>query len=164
MVKKMMEEGDDRWSLSELRTIIALYATQRTHTIGTNPITATISAKFHHSPAFVFFVIANGIASVHNMVVIALDVLGPRSDNQGLYLTLIAIFDMMIMALASAGDGAAAFMSELGRNGNSHARWAKICHKFGTYCNRGGGALIASFIGIILLLIITVMSITVITT
>lgn len=66
----------------------------------------------------------------------------------------------MIMPLASAGDGAAAFMSELGRNGNSHARWAKICDKFGTYCNRGGGALIASFIGIILLLIITVMSIT----
>nr|AFK33984.1 unknown [Lotus japonicus] len=42
-------------------------------TIGTNPITATISAKFHHTPAFVFFVIVNGIASVRNMVVIALD-------------------------------------------------------------------------------------------
>jgi uncharacterized protein (TIGR01569 family) len=63
------------------------------------------------------------------------------------------------MALASAGDGAATFMSELGRNGNSHARWDKICDKFESYCNRGGGALIASFIGFILLLIITVMSI-----
>ena len=63
------------------------------------------------------------------------------------------------MALASAGDGAAAFMSELGKNGNSHARWNKICDKFGGYCDRGGGALIASFIGLALLLVITVLSI-----
>lgn len=65
----------------------------------------------------------------------------------------------MALALASAGDGAATSMSELGRNGNSHAKWNKICDKFETYCNRGGGALIVSFIGLILLLIVTVMSI-----
>ncbi|KAI4323043.1 hypothetical protein L6164_022680 [Bauhinia variegata] len=65
----------------------------------------------------------------------------------------------MVVTLASAGDGAATFMSELGKNGNSHARWNKICDKFEPYCNRGGIALITSFIGNILLLIITVMSI-----
>ena len=64
----------------------------------------------------------------------------------------------MTVALASAGDGAATFMSELGKNGNSHARWDKICDKFEPYCNRGGAALIASFIGLILLLITAVMS------
>lgn len=66
----------------------------------------------------------------------------------------------MTLALASAGDGAATFMSELGRNGNSHARWDKICDKFETYCNRGAAALIISFIASILLLIITIISIT----
>jgi len=65
----------------------------------------------------------------------------------------------MAMALASAGDGAATFMSELGKNGNSHARWGKICDKFERYCNRSGGALVASFIGFILLLVISLMSI-----
>ncbi|CAI8587399.1 unnamed protein product [Vicia faba] len=128
-------------------------------TIGNNPITATLSAKFNQTPAFVFFVIANGNASLHNLVMIALDLLGPQYDYKGLRLALIAILDMLTMALASAGDGAATFMSELGRNGNSHARWVKICDKFESYCNRGGGALIASFIGFILLLIIAVMSI-----
>ncbi|KAK2450368.1 CASP protein 1B1 [Trifolium repens] len=128
-------------------------------TIGSTPITATLSAKFNQTPAFVFFVIANGNASLHNLVMIALDILGPQYDYKGLRLALIAILDMLTMALASAGDGAATFMSELGRNGNSHARWDKICDKFESYCNRGGGALIASFIGFILLLIITVMSI-----
>ncbi|CAJ2661593.1 CASP-like protein 9-like [Trifolium pratense] len=128
-------------------------------TIGSTPITATLSAKFNQTPAFVFFVIANGNASLHNLVMIALDILGPQYDYKGLRLALIAILDMLTMALASAGDGAATFMSELGRNGNSHARWNKICDKFESYCNRGGGALIASFIGFILLLIIAVMSI-----
>lgn len=65
----------------------------------------------------------------------------------------------MTMALASAGDGAATFMSELGKNGNSHAKWDKICDKFETYCDRGVVALIVSFVGFILLLIISVMSI-----
>lgn len=135
--------------------------------------------------------IANGNASLHNLLMISMDVLGPQYNYKGLRLALIAILDMVIffktmvgciyinstkicmkidlliiyfwvkltMALASAGDGAATFMSELGKNGNSHARWNKICDKFESYCNRGGGALIASFIGFILLLIITIMSI-----
>ncbi|XP_020204599.1 CASP-like protein 1B1 [Cajanus cajan] len=128
-------------------------------TVGSTPITATIAAKFNQTPAFVFFVIANGSASLHNLVMIAVDVLGPQYDYKGLRLALIAILDMMTMALASAGDGAATFMSELGRNGNSHARWDKICDKFETYCNRGGAALIVSFIAFILLLIISLISI-----
>ncbi|XP_027338381.1 CASP-like protein 1B1 [Abrus precatorius] len=128
-------------------------------TVGSTPITATLSAKFNQTPAFVFFVIANGNASLHNLVMVAIQILGPQYDFKGLRLALIAILDMMTMALASAGDGAATFMSELGRNGNSHARWDKICDKFESYCNRGGAALIASFIGFILLLIITVISI-----
>ncbi|KAG4946803.1 hypothetical protein AAZX31_15G182300 [Glycine max] len=128
-------------------------------TVGSTPITATLAAKFNQTPAFVFFVIANGNASLHNLVMIVMEVLGPRYDYKGLRLALIAILDMMTMALASAGDGAATFMSELGKNGNSHARWDKICDKFETYCNRGGAALIVSFVGFILLLIISVMSV-----
>lgn len=65
-----------------------------------------------------------------------------------------------MLALATAGDSAATSMAELGRNGNSHARWAKLCDKFEAYCNRGGAALIASFISLILLLIVAVMSVT----
>ncbi|MED6147326.1 hypothetical protein PIB30_043172 [Stylosanthes scabra] len=128
-------------------------------TLGNTPVTATITAKFNQTPAFVFFIIANGNASLHNLVMIAVDLLVPRYDYKGLRLALIAILDMMAMGLASAGDGAATFMSMLGRNGNSHAQWNKICDKIQTYCDRGGAALVASFVGFILLLIITVMSI-----
>ncbi|CAL0320197.1 unnamed protein product [Lupinus luteus] len=129
-------------------------------TIGSTSIKATITAKFNQSPAFVFFVIANASASLHNLVMIAVETLGPQYDYKGLRLAMIAILDMLVMGLASSGDGAASFISELGKNGNKDARWNKICDKFENYCSQGGGALIASFIGLILLLIITVMSIT----
>ncbi|XP_030480802.1 CASP-like protein 1B2 [Cannabis sativa] len=128
-------------------------------TIGTSPVTATLTAKFQYDPAFVFFVVANGLASLHNLLMIALDIFKHKLSDKGLCLVIIPIFDMLIVALAAAGDGAATFMAELGKNGNSHARWNKICDKFGTYCERGEGALIASFIGLILLLVITVLSI-----
>ncbi|KAI5384629.1 CASP-like protein 1B1 [Lathyrus oleraceus] len=128
-------------------------------TIGSTPVTVPLVAKFQHTPAFIFFVVANGIVSVHNLVMIAMEILGPKFDNKGLQLALIAVLDTMALALASAGDGAATSMSELGRNGNSHAKWNKICDKFETYCKRGGGALIASFIGLVFLLLVTVISI-----
>ncbi|POO03273.1 Casparian strip membrane protein [Trema orientale] len=128
-------------------------------TIGSNPVTATLTAKFQYDPAFVFFVVANGIASLHNLLMIVVDLFRHKFNDRGICFVMIPIFDMLIMALAAAGDGAATFIAELGKNGNSHARWNKICDKFGPYCDRGGGALIASFIGLGLLLVITGLSI-----
>ncbi|KAK2438439.1 CASP protein 1B1 [Trifolium repens] len=128
-------------------------------TIGNTPVTVPLTAKFQHTPAFVYFVVANVIVSVHNLVMIAMDISGYKYHNRGFQLALIAVLDTMALALVSSGDGAATAMAELGRNGNSHAKWNKICDNFEAYCNRGGGALIASFIGLILLLIVTVMSI-----
>ncbi|EYU19080.1 hypothetical protein MIMGU_mgv1a024780mg [Erythranthe guttata] len=105
-------------------------------TIGTTTVQATLTAKFQHTPAFVFFVIANGIASLHNLLMLVMNV-----------------------AIVSGGASAAAFMGQLGRDGNSHARWNKICDKIDSFCDRGGGAMIASFIGLVLIIIICSLSI-----
>ncbi|XP_062161498.1 CASP-like protein 1B2 [Alnus glutinosa] len=129
-------------------------------TIGNTPLKATLTAKFQHTPAFVFFVVANGMASVHSLTMIVVEIFGHKIDYKGLRLAIIAILDMMTVVLASAGDGAATFMAALGKNGNSHARWNKICDKFHTFCDHGSGALIASFIGLLILLIVNVISIT----
>ncbi|XP_050288012.1 CASP-like protein 1B2 [Quercus robur] len=128
-------------------------------TIGNNPIKASLTAKFQHTPAFVFFVVANSMASFHNLLILVVEIVGHKIDYKGLRLAIIAILDMLIVVLAAAGDGAAVFMAELGKNGNSHARWNKICDKFQTFCDHGSGALIASFVGLILLLIINIISI-----
>ncbi|XP_059669014.1 CASP-like protein 1B1 [Cornus florida] len=128
-------------------------------TIGSTPINVTLTAKFQHTPAFVFFVIANGMASFHNMLMLVADFIGDKFDYKGFRFVIIAVLDMMVLGLVSGGASAAAFMGELGRNGNSHARWNKICDNFHTFCDHGSGALIASFIGLLLLIIINVMSI-----
>lgn len=63
------------------------------------------------------------------------------------------------MTLLSAAANTAAFMAEVGKNGNKHARWDKICDRFATYCDHGAGALIAAFAGVVLMLIISAVSI-----
>ncbi|GAV84163.1 DUF588 domain-containing protein [Cephalotus follicularis] len=128
-------------------------------TIGSTQVKVTLTAKFQHTPAFVFFVIANGMASLHNLLMIAINIFGSKTDYKGLKLAVVAILDMLNVALISGAANAAAFMAELGKNGNKHARWDKICDKFDTFCNHGGGALIASFMGLGLMLAISVISI-----
>ncbi|WCJ24424.1 CASP-like protein 1B2 [Euphorbia peplus] len=128
-------------------------------TVGTTPITATLTAKFQHTPAFIFFVIANAMASFHNLVTIALQIFASKIDYKGLRTVTTAILDMMIVALISGGVNAAVFMAELGKKGNSHARWNPICDKFGSYCDHGGVAIISSFVGLVLMLIISTLSI-----
>ncbi|XP_004233179.1 CASP-like protein 1B2 [Solanum lycopersicum] len=128
-------------------------------TIGTTPIQATLNAKFQHTPAFVFFVIANGLVSLHNLLMLAFCFIGNKYDYKGLRFYVIGILDMINVALISGGASSAAFMGQLGRNGNSHARWNKICDKFYTFCNHGEGAIIASFIGLLLMIITTAINI-----
>ncbi|CAN0920192.1 CASP-like protein 1B2 [Linum grandiflorum] len=126
-------------------------------TVGTTPVTASITAKFSHTPANVFFVIANAMASNHNLVMIGSDLLG--LDYKGLKLPLVPVLDMLNAVLLSAGVNSAGFMAQLAKNGNSHARWNEVCDKFEGYCNRGGIAILASYVGMVITLVITVMSI-----
>ncbi|KAJ8758771.1 hypothetical protein K2173_000492 [Erythroxylum novogranatense] len=128
-------------------------------TIGNTPITATLTAKFQHTPANIFFVIANGMATLHSLMMIIVEICGQKFHFNGFRLAIIAVLDMMTAALVSGGVNAAAFMAELGKNGNSHARWNKVCDKFDTFCDHAGGALIASFGGLLILLVISTMSI-----
>ncbi|GFP90494.1 CASP-like protein 1b2 [Phtheirospermum japonicum] len=129
-------------------------------TIETVPIKATIVAKFQHTSAFVFFVIANGNASLHNLLMLGFSFVGHKFTSlKGLAPLAIPILDLINVTIVSGGASAAAFMGQLGRDGNSHARWNKICHKFNGFCDRGGGAMIASFFGLMMMIIVCSISI-----
>ncbi|KAG7542119.1 Casparian strip membrane protein domain [Arabidopsis thaliana x Arabidopsis arenosa] len=128
-------------------------------TIGTLPIKATLTAKFQHTPAFVFFVIANVMVSFHNLLMIVLQIFSRKLEYKGVRLLSIAILDMLNATLVSAAANAAVFVAELGKNGNKHAKWNKVCDRFATYCDHGAGALIAAFAGVILMLLVSSVSI-----
>ncbi|AEE84323.1 putative protein [Arabidopsis thaliana] len=128
-------------------------------TIGTVPIKATLTAKFQHTPAFVFFVIANVMVSFHNLLMIVVQIFSRKLEYKGLRLLSIAILDMLNATLVSAAANAAVFVAELGKNGNKHAKWNKVCDRFTTYCDHGAGAIIAAFAGVILMLLVSAVSI-----
>ncbi|GER36811.1 CASP-like protein POPTRDRAFT_798217 [Striga asiatica] len=123
-------------------------------TIGTVPVKATLTANFRHNPAFVFFVIANGKASLHNLLMLAFGFVGHKCGLSGIASFAIPVLDLMNVAIVSGGASSAAFMGQLGRHGNSHARWSKICDKFDRFCDQAGLAMIASFVGLLLMIII----------
>lgn len=60
---------------------------------------------------------------------------------------LITISDVMMVALLFSGCGAAAAVGILGREGNSHVKWAKVCNTFGRFCNQVALALVLSLVG-----------------
>ncbi|KAH6782281.1 hypothetical protein C2S51_007574 [Perilla frutescens var. frutescens] len=128
-------------------------------TIGTVPLQVTLTAKFQHTPAFVFFVIANGNATLHNLLMLVLGFARSKFSFKGLTPLAIPLLDLMNVAIVSGGASAAVFMGQLGRDGNSHARWNKICDRFGSFCNRGGAAMIVSLVGLLLMTIICSISI-----
>ncbi|XP_044479440.1 CASP-like protein 1B1 isoform X1 [Mangifera indica] len=125
-------------------------------TMGTTSIKATLTAKFQHTPAFVFFVIGTALVSLHNLLMILVSILGGKLHLRH---GMVAILDMLNATLISAAVNAAVFMAQLGKYGNSHARWSKICDKFETFCSHGAIAILASYIGLGLMLLISVMSI-----
>ncbi|KAJ3674486.1 hypothetical protein LUZ60_005102 [Juncus effusus] len=122
--------------------------------VGTKPISQTFNAKFQQTPAFVYFVIANAIASLYNIIAV---LLRPYLKVKGNNLW-VDILDLVVMAILATGAAAATSVAELGKNGNLHARWNPICDKFNSFCLQGGMALIASFVGVLLHLLLNILS------
>ncbi|KAF8655523.1 hypothetical protein HU200_061068 [Digitaria exilis] len=123
--------------------------------IGTKPLMQTFTAKFRYTPAFVYFVIVNAIAGTYNLLVLIIRRLILQRRTGGL---VVHMLDMVIMALLATGAATAASMAELGKKGNLHARWNPICDKFGSFCSRGGIAIVSSLIGVALMLALNLLS------
>nr|CAB3466479.1 unnamed protein product [Digitaria exilis] len=115
--------------------------------IGTKPLMQTFTAKY--------FVIANAIAGTYNLLVLIIRRLILQRRTASL---VVHMLDMVIMALLATGAATAASMAELGKKGNLHARWNPICDKFGSFCSRGGIAIVSSFIGVALMLALNLLS------
>uniref|UniRef100_A0A7C9DNF5 CASP-like protein n=1 Tax=Opuntia streptacantha TaxID=393608 RepID=A0A7C9DNF5_OPUST len=127
-------------------------------TVGTSSIKVTLTAKFQDTPANIFLVVACALATFHNILMLALEIFGKKLDANGNRFMLISILDIINLTVLSAGAASSAFMGELAKNGNTHAQWNKVCDKFEKFCNHGAGATLASFIGLALLLAVTLIT------
>lgn len=66
--------------------------------------------------------------------------------------------EKVMLGVLSAGASAAASMVYLAHNGNTKLNWFGICRQFNSFCDRISGALIGSFAGVVLLILLVLLS------
>ena len=64
----------------------------------------------------------------------------------------------LAVTLATSAGGASAAIVYLAHNGNSDANWLAICQQFNDFCQRVSGAVVASFITVVLIIFLVVIS------
>ncbi|KAJ0972732.1 hypothetical protein J5N97_020691 [Dioscorea zingiberensis] len=115
-------------------------------------------AKYDQFPALIFFVIGNAIAGgylVLSLVFSLISLVRPQAVGPRL---LLLIFDTVIVALTTAAAAAAAAIVSLAHDGNSSANWVAICLRFDGFCQRISGAIVASFVAVLIIMLLIVMS------
>ncbi|KAJ4772427.1 Casparian strip membrane protein 1 [Rhynchospora pubera] len=115
-------------------------------------------ANYADFPAFTFFVVGNAVAAgylVLSLPFSAVTVLRPKATGLRL---LLLIFDTVILALLTAAASSAAAIVYLAHNGNAKANWIAICMQFHGFCVRTSGAVVGSFIAVLIFMLLIVMS------
>jgi uncharacterized protein (TIGR01569 family) len=64
----------------------------------------------------------------------------------------------VFLTLATSSAAAAASIVYLAHNGNQDTNWLAICNQFGDFCAQTSGAVVASFITVVVLILLVVMS------
>ncbi|XP_050213835.1 CASP-like protein 1C2 [Mercurialis annua] len=123
-------------------TVVAIVVMVRSHDSAT-VLNLTFTAKYNNTPAFKYFAIIEGIASVYTAIVILL-------CSKGILDRLVIILDMVITVLLTSSISAALAIAEVGKKGNSHAGWLPVCGQVPEFCDQATIALVAGFVAAIL--------------
>ncbi|KAM3329626.1 hypothetical protein ACQJBY_026581 [Aegilops geniculata] len=111
-----------------------------------------VQAKFQYTPSFVFFVAANVVACAYSLLAVLLPPASPAARH-------VLVADAVLGMVLTGAAAAAAAISALGKNGNSHAGWQPICGLVPTFCDHVTGALACGLVAVVLHLLIVLHSI-----
>ncbi|XP_065006881.1 CASP-like protein 1E2 [Musa acuminata AAA Group] len=120
------------------------------------PLPVPVTAKASYSSAFVYFIVANAIAFAYSALSLAVVVLKRRSTRGSIL--PISILDAVMVGLLFSGNGAAAAFGVLGKYGNSHVGWTKVCNVFGRFCAQASASIVVSLIASVNLLALVILS------
>ncbi|KAL9425385.1 hypothetical protein AB3S75_032357 [Citrus x aurantiifolia] len=115
-------------------------------------------ASYDDLPTFQYFVIAMALVGSYLVLSLPLSIVtivrphavGPR--------LLLLILDTVTLTFATAAAAAAAAIVYLAHNGNQNTNWFAICQQFGDFCQKVSGAVVASFIAVVLFVMLVVLS------
>ncbi|XP_010915913.1 CASP-like protein 1F2 [Elaeis guineensis] len=111
----------------------------------------TMHADYKSSPAFRFFMIGNFVAAGYGML--ALILVSYTGTNW-----LVSFMDLMSMSLVMASAAAATAIGHVGKKGNSHTGWMRVCNYFEKFCNRIEYSIACSYAGFLCLLVVCALS------
>ncbi|KAJ6914605.1 hypothetical protein NC651_016782 [Populus alba x Populus x berolinensis] len=107
---------------------------------------------------FQFFVIAITIVGGYLVLSLPFSVVAiVRPHAVGPRLLLI-ILDAVALTLNTAAGAAAAAIVYLAHNGNSNTNWLAICSQYGDFCQKVSGAVVASFLTVVIFVFLIVLS------
>ncbi|KAE8718980.1 Casparian strip membrane protein 1 [Hibiscus syriacus] len=115
-------------------------------------------ASYDDLPTFMFFVIA--MALVGGYLVLSLPfsivtIVRPHSVPPRL---LLFILDTVALTLTTAAGAAATAIVYLAHNGNPNTNWLAICQQFGDFCQKVSGAVVASFVTVVVFILLILLS------
>ncbi|TYG48100.1 hypothetical protein ES288_D11G396600v1 [Gossypium darwinii] len=148
-----------------LRLAAIIAALAAAATMGTSDETATfftqvfrIEASYDDVPTFTFFVVAMSIVAGYLVLSLMFSVITIIRPNFAIARILLFIFDIVVLALATASAAAAAAIVYLAHNGNRNTNWQAICQQFGHFCQKVSGAVVTSFVAVVLLMLLVLVS------
>ncbi|XP_054790602.1 CASP-like protein 1C3 [Prosopis cineraria] len=109
--------------------------------------TVSLEAKYTHSSAFKYFVIANSVVAVYGFLVLFL----PSGSSLSQF---VIFFDMVFTLLLTSSVSAALAMAYVGKKGNSYAGWLPLCGQVPKFCHQVTGALASGFIALVIYIIL----------
>ncbi|XP_057744130.1 casparian strip membrane protein 2-like [Arachis stenosperma] len=115
-------------------------------------------ASYDSFTTFTFLVI--GMALVGGYLVLSLPfsivaIIRPHAAAPRLFLIIL---DSVFLVLATAGAASAASVVYLAHNGNQSSNWLAICNQYSDFCNQTSGAVVSSFIVVVIFMFLIVMS------
>ncbi|KAL8152939.1 hypothetical protein V2J09_010699 [Rumex salicifolius] len=115
-------------------------------------------ASYDDLPTFNFFVIANAISSAYLVLSLPFSVVTIVNPLAKAPRLLLITFDAVAMTLTTSASGSGAAIVYLAHKGNVNANWVAICQQFDSFCQRISGSVVASFIAVVLMMGLVILS------
>ncbi|XP_022860804.1 casparian strip membrane protein 3-like [Olea europaea var. sylvestris] len=115
-------------------------------------------ASYDDLPTFMFFVVANAIASGYLVLSLPFSIVCIVRPHAAGAKLLLLIFDTVLVGFTTAAAASAAAIVYLAHNGNSNTNWFAICQQFTDFCQRVSGAVVASFIAAVIFIFLVMLS------
>ncbi|XP_030548248.1 CASP-like protein 1D1 [Rhodamnia argentea] len=124
------------------------------------PFPVPVEAKFNNSPAFVYFLVALSVACLYSIITALASIsVVLKPDFSASFLLFFVLWDVVMLGIMASAIGTAGGVGYIALKGNSHVRWAKICHVYDKFCQHIGASVAVSFLAAFVLILLITLSI-----